>query len=154
MFVAQDARDLERLRAIRHAVPSGVNEIVTANGVPKVGTDFAVPDHALGTMMRAYSQVDLPHVLFGHIGDNHLHLNLLPRTVSELDEAWETWSHLYDLALQHGGTLSAEHGVGKLKRQYLERMVGQETLASFGALKHHVDPEWILGRGVMLDNPL
>ena len=154
VLFAEEPRDVERLLAIRHAVPAGVNEQVVANGMPKVGTDFAVPDDALRPMMAAYASVGLPHVLFGHVGDNHLHLNLLPRTVSELDEAWATWSRLYEQALKHGGTLSAEHGVGKLKARYLKRMVGPDTLAAFSALKRHVDPSWILGRGVMLENPL
>ncbi len=151
---AADPAGLERLYRLRHAVPAGVNELIIANGMPKVGTDFAVPDDALRPMMAAYASVGLPHVLFGHVGDNHLHLNLLPRTVSELDEAWATWSRLYEQALKHGGTLSAEHGVGKLKARYLKRMVGPDTLAAFSALKRHVDPSWILGRGVMLENPL
>ena len=152
VLFAEEARDLERLRAIRHAIPAGVNEQVIANGMPKVGTDFAVPDAALRPMMAAYEAVDMPHVLFGHIGDNHLHLNLLPRSVSELDEARAIWSRLYDAALLHGGCLSAEHGVGKLKSKYLERMVGTATVTAFAALKRHLDPAWILGRGVMLDN--
>ena len=153
VLFAEDDRDLQRLRAIRHAVPAGVNELVAANGMPKVGTDFAVPDDAIDTLMAAYDAIELPHVLFGHIGDNHLHLNLLPRTVSELDQAWADWSRLYDLALLHGGCLSAEHGVGKLKQRYLGRMVGDATLGQFAALKRHLDPGWILGRGVMLENP-
>lgn len=148
---ADDDKGLERLRSVRHAVPAGVNEIVVANGMPKVGTDFAVPDHALRQMMEAYGAVDLPHVLFGHVGDNHLHLNLLPRSRSELEEAWETWRALYALALSLGGTLSAEHGVGKLKKKYVADLVGPEAHAAFKALKQHVDPAWILGRGTLID---
>jgi len=148
---ADDDKGLQKLRAVRHAVPAGVNEQVVANGMPKVGTDFAVPDAGLRAMMAAYEAVTLPHVLFGHVGDNHLHLNLLPRTPSELDEAWAVWRSLYEQALSLGGTLSAEHGVGKLKRKYLEQMVGGPALDSFKALKLHVDPAWILGRKTLLD---
>ena len=119
--------------------------------MPKVGTDFAVPDAALRDMMAAYGAVELPHVLFGHVGDSHLHLNLLPRSVSELEQAWETWRALYRLALSLGGTLSAEHGVGKLKREYLAEMVGPDAYAAFKTLKRHVDPAWILGRGTLID---
>jgi FAD/FMN-containing dehydrogenase len=148
---ADDDKGLERLRAVRHAVPAAIAEIIVDNGMPKVGTDFAVPDAALRAMMAAYGSVELPHVLFGHVGDNHLHLNLLPRSVSELEQAWETWRALYRLALSFGGTLSAEHGVGKLKREYLAEMVGPDAHASFKALKRHVDPAWILGRGTLID---
>ncbi|MCB9762384.1 MAG: FAD-binding oxidoreductase [Alphaproteobacteria bacterium] len=147
---ADDPASLARLRAIRHAVPAGVNERVARNGMPKVGTDFAVPDRALDDMMAAYEATLLPHVLFGHVGDNHLHLNLLPRTPAELEQAWGIWRDLYARALAAGGTLSAEHGVGKLKRPYLAEMVGPEVISAFAALKRHLDPAWILGRGTML----
>jgi D-lactate dehydrogenase (cytochrome) len=121
--------------------------------MPKVGTDFAVPDVALVDMMKAYAEVDLPSVCFGHIGDNHLHLNLLPRNSDELKAARATYRRLAMLAVSMGGTVSAEHGIGKIKRGLLAEMVGQETLESFQRLKRHVDPSWVLGRGTMLPSP-
>lgn len=148
---ADDDKGLERLRAIRHAVPAGVNDIVSANGVPKVGTDFAVPDEHLERMMALYEAAPMQHVLFGHIGDGHLHLNLLPSGPEELDQAWAIWRNLYREALSMGGTLSAEHGVGKLKRPYLEEMVGSRVIGEFRALRRHIDPAWILGRGTLID---
>jgi len=153
-IVADDAPGRRRLAAVRHAVPAGVNEAVVANGMPKVGTDFAVPDAALGQMMAAYAAVDLPAICFGHIGDNHLHLNLLPRTQQELDEARVLYKRLALEAVALGGTVSAEHGIGKLKSGLLADMVGPEVLESFRSLKHHLDPAWILGRGNMLAPPV
>ena len=141
------------LHAVRHAIPAGVNETVVANGMPKVGTDFAVPDSALEEMMKAYDAVDLPSVCFGHIGDNHLHLNLLPRTAAELERARDLYTTLALKAVDLGGTVSAEHGIGKIKRGLLAQMVGPETLSGFSALKLHIDPAWILGRGTLLQPP-
>lgn len=152
-IVAEDPKGRERLRAVRHAVPAGTNERVVANGMPKVGTDFAVPDAALPEMMAAYEAVTLPHILFGHIGDNHLHLNLLPRDAGELAAARALYRELALKAVSLGGTVSAEHGIGKLKRGLLAEMVGPEVLASFRALKAAVDPGWILGRGTLLSPP-
>jgi D-lactate dehydrogenase (cytochrome) len=122
--------------------------------MPKVGTDLAVPDAALSELMAAYEAAPMEHALFGHIGDNHLHLNLLPRTAEELARARAFYAELVHLALARGGTVSAEHGIGKLKRGYLAEMVGPEVLASFRALKRHLDPAWILGRGTLLDPAL
>lgn len=153
VIFADDPQSLERLRRFRHALPAAVNERVAHNGMPKVGTDFAVPDEALPEMMAAYAEVTLPHVLFGHIGDNHLHMNLFPRTPDELVAARAVWAALFRRAISLGGTVSAEHGVGKLKRRFLAEMVGPEALSSFVALKRHVDPAWILGRGTMLEIP-
>jgi len=151
--VAEDEQGQRRLAAIRHALPAGTNERVVANRMPKIGTDFAVPDAALAEMMAAYRAVTLPHVCFGHIGDNHLHLNLLPRDADELAEARATYRRLAERAVALGGTVSAEHGVGKLKRALLAHQVGPETLRAFAALKAAADPAWILGRGTLLEAP-
>ncbi len=152
-IVAEDDASRARLHAVRHAIPAGVNEAVVRNRMPKVGTDFAVPDAALPEMMAAYAGVALPQVIFGHIGDNHLHLNLLPRDASELAQARAIYRDLALRAVSLGGTVSAEHGIGKLKRGLLAEMVGPAALSQFRALKAHVDPGWILGRGTMLDVP-
>jgi FAD/FMN-containing dehydrogenase len=148
--VTDDEAGLRKLQMIRHAVPAGINEHVVRNGMPKLGTDLAVPDHALAAMMDRYETCPLPQVTFGHIGDNHLHCNVLPRTPAELEQA-RRWYH--DLALEAvhlGGTVSAEHGIGKSKVHLLEEMVGPDTLSAFRALKRHLDPAWILGRGTLL----
>lgn len=153
-LLAVDPPSLQKLLRIRHAIPAGINEQVAKNGMPKVGTDFSVPDSSLGEMMAAYAAVEMDHVLFGHVGDNHLHLNLLPTSPQELERAWEIWGTLYDKALSLGGTLSAEHGVGKLKAPYLKKMLGDQGLQSFAALKRRIDPAWILGRDTMLAAPI
>ena len=149
-IVTEDEGGRARLHAVRHAVPAGVNERVVANGMPKVGTDFAVPDAALTEMMDAYAAVPLPHVCFGHIGDNHLHLNLLPRSADELAQAREIYKDLARRAVRLGGTVSAEHGIGKIKRGLLAEMVGPEVIAAFRALKLAVDPAGVLGRDTLL----
>lgn len=152
-IVADDGAGRKRLYAVRHAIPAGVNETVVANGMPKLGTDFAVPDTALAQMMDAYSTVEMPTVCFGHIGDNHLHLNFLPRTPEELAQARSEYKRLARKAVSLGGTVSAEHGIGKIKRGLLSEMVGPEVVSSFVRLKRHLDPAWVLGRGTMIDSP-
>lgn len=152
-IVADDATGRRRLHTLRHAIPAAVNETVVANGMPKVGTDFAVPDGALGPIMAAYASVTLPKICFGHIGDNHLHLNLLPRNAEELSQARVTYRELALEAVRLGGTVSAEHGIGKIKRGLLAEMVGPEIIESFARLKRHIDPNWVLGRGTMLPPP-
>lgn len=154
IIVAEDERGRARLHAVRHSIPAGINEQVVANGMPKVGTDFAVPSDRLAEMVERYHSVPLRHVLFGHIGDAHLHLNMLPTTPEELAEARRLYRELALAAVAMGGTVSAEHGIGKIKRGLLAEMVGETVLSDFVSLKRHLDPAWILGRGTMLKHPI
>jgi D-lactate dehydrogenase (cytochrome) len=149
--ITTDDTGRSRILAFRHAVPAGINERMVGYGMPKVGTDLAVPDDALDEMFALYEASPGETVLFGHLGDNHLHLNLLPRTADELAVAKDWYDHLARRAIALGGTVSAEHGIGKTKKRHLAWMVGPEVLAQFRALKTFLDPGWILGRGNVLD---
>lgn len=150
---AQSDSEHRALARLRHAVPAGINERVVANGMPKVGTDCSVPDAHLREMMALYDRSPLPSFTFGHIGDNHLHLNMLPATAKELEVAKDFYREICRRAVALGGSVSAEHGIGKIKRSHLAEMIGPEALAEFTALKGHLDPNWILGRGNLLDVP-
>lgn len=149
-IVAEDDASRARLHAIRHALPAEVNEIIARNGVRKVGTDFAVPDNALAEMLDLYDDTGMPAVCFGHLGDNHLHLNFLPRTEAEWVEAKERYMQLARRAVALGGTVSAEHGIGRMKRAHLAMMVGEQQMEAWRALRRRADPNEILGRGVMV----
>lgn len=153
LLTTDDAGRAE-LHAFRHAVPAGINEIVVRNGMPKVGTDLSVPDDALEAMFEHYEQAPVRFALFGHVGDNHLHLNLLPATDEELATSKRFYDELAAHAVALGGSVSAEHGIGKLKRAHLRTMVGDPVIEQFRRLKAHVDPDWILGRGNLIAPPL
>lgn len=150
-IVADDDAGRAKLHALRHALPATVNEIIARNGVQKVGTDFAVPAGALAEMMMAYDHPDFATVCFGHIGDSHLHLNFLPNNADELAEARRRYLALAERAVALGGTVSAEHGIGRLKKAHLALMVPPATIDGWRAYKRAADPNWILGRGVMFD---
>ena len=155
-IVATDDAGRARLHAVRHALPAAVNERIARNGVQKVGTDFAVPVAALPAMMAAYDAASgaagaMPTVCFGHIGDSHLHLNFLPTTPEELAEARRRYLDLARQAVALGGTVSAEHGIGRLKKAHLALMASPELLEGWRALKRAADPNHILGRGVLID---
>jgi D-lactate dehydrogenase (cytochrome) len=76
---------------------------------------------------------------------------MLPTNADELATAKAYYDTLARKAIALGGTVSAEHGIGKTKRHYLSWMVGQETLSQFRALKRHLDPSWVLGRDNLID---
>jgi D-lactate dehydrogenase (cytochrome) len=149
-FAADDA-DRERLREFRHALPEAVNTIVRRRGFAKVGTDLAVPDDAFSTLFEFYLAAlrpsGLEHLMFGHIGDCHLHVNVLPRTEDEVLRARALYLGFAAEAVRLGGTVSAEHGIGKLKHDFLALMVGEEGLREMVRIKRIFDPALILNRG-------
>jgi len=64
----------------------------------------------------------LQYVIFGHIGDSHVHVNILPRNDDEARLAREIYGRFVERAVSVGGTVSAEHGIGKLKKDYLKSL--------------------------------
>ena len=138
-------------RKYRYDLPVLVNERVAANGFRKLGTDFAVPEESGKTLFDFYL-TQLPvsgvqYAIWGHLGDHHLHVNLLPKSAAEFDFAKELYGLLARKALDLGGTISAEHGIGKVRIPYLEWMVGKKGLLEMARVKKALDPAGILNRG-------
>lgn len=154
-WFATNDEDREKMRKFRHAMPLAANERFARNGFKKVSTDMAVPVDRFRSLLRFYEDIceasGIEHVIFGHIGDCHLHLNLFPKTQVENEKARHIYGRCIAQAIMLGGTVSAEHGIGKLKRKYLEVMMGERYLNEMAAIKKALDPNGILGRGNILD---
>jgi D-lactate dehydrogenase (cytochrome) len=93
----------------------------------------------------------LDYVIFGHIGDNHLHANILPKNETEAQKARHLYGRFVAQTVMLNGTVSAEHGIGKLKSKYLNVMYGERFLNEMAELKKAFDTNGILGRGNMFD---
>jgi D-lactate dehydrogenase (cytochrome) len=150
-WFASEEKDRRRILEFRHALPVLVNEWLSHHNQRKISTDMAVPDDEFASMLRFYNQTleasRLKYVIFGHIGDNHVHVNILPRDDGEAASAREIYGRFIERAVAVGGTISAEHGIGKLKREYLRVLYGDDHLREMAALKLAFDPAGILGRG-------
>jgi len=147
-------QDREKMRAFRHALPVSVNERVVRNKQKKIGTDMAVPDENFPGFLRFYKDTldasGIDYVIFGHIGDCHLHANLLPKDDAEAERSRHLYGRFVAQAIMLGGTVSAEHGIGKLKSKYLYVMMGERYINEMAELKRAFDPNGILGRGNMI----
>ena len=151
-WFAFDDRDRERFRQFRHSVPERVNDIVRRNGFLKVGSDYAVPAVRNREMLDFYrrrleEEFCGSYVIFGHIGDAHVHVNILPRTQEEFDRARELMVEFARRAVQLGGTVSAEHGLGKRKAYLLAIQYGEAEIEAMRSVKRRLDPQWLLGAG-------
>ncbi len=145
--VAVDASRRQRLLSIRESL----TETIASAGVPHK-LDIGVPLTALASFLD-----ELPAVVagaapgartfvYGHLGDGNLHVNLLgPAPDDEsADEA------VLRLAADKGGTITAEHGVGRHKPRYLSLVRSDAEIAAMVAIKRALDPEGILNPGVVL----
>ena len=148
-------QDREKMRAFRHALPVSVNERVVRNKQKKIGTDMAVPDETFPGFLKFYKDTldasGIDYVIFGHIGDCHLHANLLPKDEAEAERSRHLYGRFVAQAIMLGGTVSAEHGIGKLKSKYLYVMMGERYINEMAELKRVFDPNGILGRGNMIE---
>jgi FAD/FMN-containing dehydrogenase len=152
-WLALSAADRERFRRFRHALPELVNDTVRGNGTLKMGTDYAVPPARNREMLAYYRRCleqEFPgrYVIFGHIGDAHVHVNLF----SSPDAPQRAMDLILDFArkaVELGGTVSAEHGLGRRKAHLLELQYAPEQLETMQAVKRRLDPHNLLGRGVL-----
>ena len=162
-WVARTAVDRETLRFFRHAVPESVNMFIderrrTEPAITKLGSDMSVPDEHLADVMALYrstlAEAGLEAAAWGHIGNNHLHVNILPRTHEEFTRGKELFCRWAREVTAMGGAVSAEHGVGKIKRDFLKIMYGEDAIAQMVHLKLAFDPAAQLGRGNLMPVPL
>jgi len=140
------------LAKFRHAIPEHINELFKQNHLVKLATDIAVPTDKFREMFNFYnSELITPNselfsIKFGHIGENHLHVNLLPKTEEQKKLADDLIMRFVKKAVSLGGTVSAEHGIGKIKHQYLREMYGPQGIKEMIDVKKHFDPNLILNR--------
>jgi FAD/FMN-containing dehydrogenase len=157
-WFAVTGADRERFRRLRHSLPEMVNATVLQRGFMKMGTDYAVPISRNRDMLSYYRQrleKDLPghYVIYGHIGDAHVHVNMLPASSQEADVATALLKEFAGHAVSVGGTVSAEHGLGKRKAYLLQLQYSHDQIEAMMAVKRRFDPQWLLGRGNLFAIP-
>ena len=155
-WVARTDVDRECQRFFRHAVPESVNMLIderrrTDPVITKLGSDMSVPDERLHDVVALYRRTladsGLESAAWGHIGNNHLHVNILPRDARDFAAGKALFRDWAAEVTRMGGAVSAEHGVGKIKRDFLAVMYGADHIAEMARLKAQLDPYGQLGRG-------
>jgi FAD/FMN-containing dehydrogenase len=148
--IAKSKAERDRFWALRESV----YEYKTRLG-REINFDVSVPLNRMGEAVERYREdldahfPDAVHVSFGHIADSNLHVVVVPGTFSDaVKKAVETV--VYARTAELGGTVSAEHGIGRHKRPYLAMTRTAPELALMGTIKAALDPEGILNPGRVL----
>jgi FAD/FMN-containing dehydrogenase len=145
-----------RLWELRHAASPILAGLPEDRHSLQVIEDGCVPLERMGDYIRIVRRVtsarDIAAVIFGHAGDGHVHVNLLPRVGRA---GWEqgvagVLEEVSDAVLRLGGTPSGEHGDGRLRAGLLLRVYGDEIVGLFRRIKLAFDPLGILAPGVIL----
>ncbi|MBN2587600.1 MAG: FAD-binding oxidoreductase, partial [Candidatus Fermentibacteraceae bacterium] len=147
----------KKMKDFRHALPESVNHRIAElrrefPGIHKFGSDGAVPPERLreyyGTCRGILEERRLPFLVFGHAGQGHIHANAIPENPDGLLRAEEAMRLIAAAAVDMGGTISAEHGLGRLKLPYLPLMYSEEEIEGMESIRRIVDPDRILARAM------
>lgn len=159
-YAGTDDRALRELKEFRHAIPEQINSTIARRKVAhptlhKVATDMAVPDSDLAEMYFLYRSVldeaEIEYAIFGHAGNNHFHVNMMPCDDEELVRAKKIYKLFAEEAVRRGGSVAAEHGIGRLKKAFLGIQYGPEELETLKSIRRFFDPKLLLNRGVLFD---
>jgi glycolate oxidase subunit GlcD len=149
LYAPQTAQEIAALWRWR----DGLALVVDAQRGGKASEDIAVPLDRLGeaieASLEAGKRVGIPAASWGHAGDGNLHTTFLLAgdDERELALAPQLSEALFDIALRLGGTISGEHGVGFVKRNWLERQLGPRVFELHTAVKRAFDPQNLLNPG-------
>ena len=127
-----------------------VSDALAKSAPNKLVEDIVVPRSkipALVQEVRGIAEANgLTIALFGHAGDGNLHPNFLfdLKNPNEIQRVEKASKEIFELGINMGGTLSGEHGIGTLKRQFLEDAVGTNVLDLMRSVKKLFDPNNIL----------
>jgi len=149
---AADEAARARLWAARKALSPALRKLAPG----KINEDVVVPVSRIPELVRGVQALSresrLPIVTFGHAGNGNLHVNLLfdPADAAQAAQAAATMPRVFALALDLGGTLSGEHGIGLAKRDFMETALDPGALGLMQALKRLFDPAGILNPGKLL----
>jgi D-lactate dehydrogenase (cytochrome) len=150
-WLGENKKQKEELNQFRYSIPEHINELFKQYHQVKLATDIAVPDEKFKEMFDFYNSElritndELMYIKFGHIGDNHLHVNLVAKKEEDLPLAKGLILKFVQKAVSLGGTVSAEHGIGKIKHAYLKEMYGEAGVNEMRRIKKIFDPDYLLG---------
>jgi len=154
--VAKDKQEGEELWKARRAVSAAVVKL----NPTKINEDVTVPRSKVAEILRRVEGISKKHGLiivnFGHAGDGNIHVNVLidKRKPGEQEKAHAAVKEIFQAALELGGTLSGEHGIGITKAPFLGMELGDMGIEVMKRIKKSFDPNNILNPGKIFPDAL
>ncbi len=154
-IIAEQPKQQEELRRLRHKIPSTLFEeggFHVKNGGGKVSTDWSVPISRIHEIIN-YAQdlavsakLEEP-VIYGHIGNGHPHYNFIAKDSKEKEQILSVVHKTCQKVVSMGGTIAAEHGIGKVKKSFVKYQYPESIINAMKAMKNSFDPNGILAPG-------
>jgi D-lactate dehydrogenase (cytochrome) len=159
-FIAQTHKEIEHHKELRHHVPEFIISLTKSLGQALVVTDYAVPENKIREIFtyavekgdefeefQNSSKDILGYAFFAHAGDSHIHLSLIPQSNYEAEYANSMMVAIMRKIVKMGGTIAAEHGLGKKKfegKPALHLQYGESGIEEVTAMKIAIDPYKLL----------
>jgi len=148
---AKDRAESEQLWKVRRLVSPSLRDV----NPDKYNEDIVVPRSKVPEVIRQIEKIqqryEMPIVNFGHAGDGNIHVNIMiDKKIPGMEQkAHEAIREVFQAALDLGGTMSGEHGVGLSKAPFIEQELSPDQITAMKAIKHALDPNNILNPGKM-----
>ena len=138
-------QEVENLWQIRREFSYALRD----TGLLKINQDITVPRGKVGEMIKISQKISkefqIPIACFGHLGDGNLHINLmLKKPEIEKQKSEKAVAKLFEKALELGGVLSGEHGIGLAKKQWMNKAISSTSFSLQTKIKQVFDPKGIL----------
>lgn len=147
--IAESKEAEDKLWQVRKLVSPAVVE----SGYTKISEDATVPLSKIPEMFKKIDEIktkyDLNIVVFGHAGDGNLHptINTNMRDENEVRKTEDAVEEIFNYAIELGGTLSGEHGIGVMKKAFIKKEMGEAGVRYQQMIKKALDPKNILNPG-------
>ena len=144
--VAGNKQDIEELWSARKSLSPALREI----GGYKINEDIAVPISNLTILLTNLNRLSEKYAIkivnFGHAGNGNIHVNLLFKSDEEKksENSKKCLEEIFDLVLSLDGTLSGEHGIGIIKKKFINKEIDKKTLSLMNDIKKQFDPNNIM----------
>jgi D-lactate dehydrogenase (cytochrome) len=158
-FCGQD--EIDRLRLFRHAAPESINHFLDKARqkdfrITKLGTDMGLENTSLSELIEMYHKGLKVHglkaAIFGHAGDGHLHVNILPKDYQQFEKGKILIKDWAKIIHTKGGSVVTEHGIGKIKKDLFQSIPLPQQQKIISSVKQKLDPNGLWNPGNMVDS--